>query len=203
MFYARNKYSYWPRGDVPYVIRNYPFPDIIKNAMKYIEDATGNLIRFSDVSANMKNIKAYLCFTISEQNFARNIGKMPGENIVELRAHNTLPKGAVVHEIFHALGFAHEHQSPSRDEYIKINYQNIRVKATQFSPLISHFTFEEPYDFESISHYDTYAFSIAPNELKTIEIVHDKDFHFYDVMGLKESFSDSDIKGIKKKYSGI
>ena len=190
-------------GNVPYVIKNYPFPNLIKDAMEYIEDATGNLIRFSDVSANLKNIKAFLGFRSSEQNFTWNIGRVPGENTVELKVHNSLPKGAIVHEIFHALGFAHEHQSPARDQYIKINDLNIRVKAGQFAILKSGFVFEEPYDFESISHYDAYAFSISPNHLKTIEIIHQKDFHFYDVMGLNEEFSDSDIEGLKKKYSTL
>jgi len=203
MFHIRNKSAFWPRGDIPYVIRNYPFPNIVRKAMEYIEDATGNLIQFSDVSSSTRNVRAYLVFNISEQNFAWNIGRRTGENIVELRANNTLPKGAVVHEIFHVLGFAHEHQSPDRDQHIKINDKNVRVKSGQFTILKTGFLFEEPYDFESISHYDAYAFSIAPNQLKTIEIIHEKDFHFYDVMGLKETFSDSDIKGIKKMYSGI
>ena len=65
---------------------------------------------------------------------------------------------------------------------------------------VSGYVFEEPYDFESISHYDPFAASRSSN-LKTIEIVRPQDFHYYDVMGLKDTFSDSDIKAIKKMYS--
>jgi hypothetical protein len=56
MFYIKNKTVYWSRK-IPYVIRNYPDPDLIKTAISYIENATGNLIEFEDVTNNIKNIQ--------------------------------------------------------------------------------------------------------------------------------------------------
>ena len=197
MFYIRNPSARWRGGDVPWVNRNYPSLELLKSAMKYIEDATGNLIRFSEVHSTT-SVKTYLVFCASEQNFAR-VGRRPGENTIELKVDSINPKRAAVHEISHALGIAHEHQSPNRDQFVKINVDNIAVKADQFATLLSGYVFEEPYDFESISHYDPFAASRSSN-LKTIEIVRPQDFHYYDVMGLKDTFSDSDIKAIKKMY---
>ena len=36
--------------------------------------------------------------------------------------------GKVSHETMHALGFIHEHQREDRDDYIKVNYDNIAFK---------------------------------------------------------------------------
>src|SRR6476620_72992 len=127
MFYIRNPSARWRGGDVPWVNRNYPSLELLKSAMKYIEDATGNLIRFSEVHSTT-SVKTYLVFCASEQNFAR-VGRRPGENTIELKVDSINPKRAAVHEISHALGIAHEHQSPNRDQFVKINVDNIAVKA--------------------------------------------------------------------------
>lgn len=38
-----------------------------------------------------------------------------------------ISKGIVLHEILHFLGFYHEHTRYDRDEYIKVNWKNIKT----------------------------------------------------------------------------
>ena len=54
-------------------------------------------------------------------------------SVPELRAVEILPKNRMIkpiqgkasHETMHALGFIHEHQRIDREDFIKINYENI------------------------------------------------------------------------------
>ncbi len=68
----------------------------------------------------------------------------------------------------HALGFYHEHSRPDRDDYIRVNYQNIDSRmAYNFDKYTDKNTLGVPYDIYSIMHYTKTAFSI--NGLPTIE----------------------------------
>ena len=143
------------------------------------------------------NIRAYLKFLPSRNNFAWSVGKAIGINSIELRSDAS--QRAVVHGLSHAIGLTHEHQSPKRDEYVRINTFNIAEKAGQFEIRIND-VFELPYDFESITHYSAYTGSKKAG-LKTIEIIDEETNDFYDVMGLGEEFSEGDLKAINKMYA--
>ena len=62
-----------------------------------------------------------------------------------------------VHELMHALGFFHEHQRPDRDQFVRINFENVALGAvTQFTrvPVVPDPGFLSPeYDFLSVMHY--------------------------------------------------
>lgn len=67
----------------------------------------------------------------------------------------------VAHEIMHALGWQHEHQRADRDEYLRINVANI-ISGMEYNfdklPANRADAFGA-YDFNSLMHYDAYAFS--------------------------------------------
>ena len=65
----------------------------------------------------------------------------------------------IVHEFVHALGFHHEQNRPDRDDYVKINFENIITAKTNFQKQKDSLTFGVPYDGLSIMHYKWYYFN--------------------------------------------
>jgi len=76
--------------------------------------------------------------------------------------------GTAAHELMHALGFYHEQSRPDRDNYVKVNYQNIDSTAVfNFDKVKDRNTLGLSYDIYSILHYAKNAFS--KNGFPTIE----------------------------------
>jgi hypothetical protein len=86
--------------------------------------------------------------------------------------------GVATHEIFHALGFHHEHQRVDRDKYIRIQWENIKSTGCgaqsnvgcgiYFQKLKWTQAQASRYDYRSVMHYDGFAFSSKPGVKPTI-----------------------------------
>lgn len=87
--------------------------------------------------------------------------KMQGQ-IVNLGSTKCLRHGVIVHELMHALGFYHQQSSSERDDFIKINWDNIRRgREHNFNKynetVVSNFNVS--YDYSSVMHYSSKAFT--------------------------------------------
>nr|BAJ23943.1 hatching enzyme [Hypomesus nipponensis] len=87
------------------------------------------------------------------------LGKQRGVQQVSLDTAGCISNGVIQHELLHALGFYHEHTRSDRDQYIKVNFENIRPENAKDFVKQDTNNLNTPYDYSSVMHYGKYAFS--------------------------------------------
>nr|QHA25157.1 astacin metalloprotease M12 peptidase [Physocyclus mexicanus] len=155
----------WPKGEVAYQVapRAVMFLEYINGAIWHIQNNT--CIRFKETSTGPR---LYFVYTGDCQSF---IGKIR-EPVQPLEIGNACENiGGMVHEILHALGFGHEHKRSDRDNYVKINYENI---LTDDYPLFEKYnpTFNillNDFDYDSIMLYGEYTGNNGVTGAKSME----------------------------------
>lgn len=125
-----------------------------------------------------------------------SVGMQEGPQIVNLSAPRCVTHGVVLHEILHALGFFHQQSSTNRDDYVKINWENISEgKEYNFNKYNTTYitSFDVQYDYGSIMHYSGKAFS--KNGEPTIEPLINGT-----ILGQRKQLSESDVLKLNKMY---
>uniref|UniRef100_A0A914KHE6 Metalloendopeptidase n=1 Tax=Meloidogyne incognita TaxID=6306 RepID=A0A914KHE6_MELIC len=107
----------------------------------------------------------------------------------------------VIHELMHSVGFYHEHERWDRDNYLIILWQNIdREAVDQFGrvDLLESSVYGQNYDYSSIMHYDSLAFSRNGRETLVA-----REPEMTKVMGSATDFSQTDLAKIRGMYQCI
>jgi len=185
--------SKWSHGYVPY---NFSpgfeqwEQDNIRGAMQMIEDKT--CIRFGFKQWNDEN---YIHFMRGKGCWSF-VGMRGGPQKLSI-GYGCASKGTIVHELLHALGFWHEQSRTDRDQYVKINYENIDKDKWHNFKKYSHDKIDLlgiEYDHCSIMHYGSYFFS--NNARPTIEALQETECP----LGGDDTLTESDILKINKFY---
>ena len=95
--------------------------------------------------------------------FSSSVGMRGGRQVINL-GRGCLSFGIIIHEFGHAIGFWHEQNRPDRDNYVTIKFDNIgQSEWSQFIKLFNVYVdyYATEYDYGSIMHYSTHAFSNA------------------------------------------
>ncbi len=125
----------------------------IEGAMDDIEAISG--IRFITRS----NQGDYVFITDNEDGCFAHVGRIGGRQTVNL-GNGCVTTGIITHELLHAIGFWHEHSRSDRSTFVTIFSQNIESgQESNFDQHISDGTDIGSYDYRSVMHYDTHAFS--------------------------------------------
>uniref|UniRef100_A0A672G4B0 Metalloendopeptidase n=1 Tax=Salarias fasciatus TaxID=181472 RepID=A0A672G4B0_SALFA len=125
-----------------------------------------------------------------------SVGKQGGGQVLSLNRQGCMYPGVVQHEVLHALGFRHEHNRSDRDQYVRINWQNIQPQSAYNFDKQDTNNLGVSYDYGSIMHYGKTAFSID-GYMETITPIPDPSVN----IGQQKDFSKLDIEKLNKLYS--
>lgn len=152
--------KYWQDTSIAYHISsNFSTLDrsIILNGLNMISN--NSYLAFHQVNS----IPSHgISFIVDNQSNWSNVGCVTSGNEIGLYPGG-FSSGTVAHEVMHALGFFHEQSRTDRDSYVRIYTENIEsVYAHNFQKFNHDGTTGynlRSYDYQSIMHYDSYAFS--------------------------------------------
>ena len=123
------------------------------------------------------------------------IGMTGGAQILNLA--DWADKFTAVHEIAHALGIIHEQSRPDRDTYVTINTANIQTGMEGNFSIVNGALNQGPYDFDSVMHYYSTAFSINGQPTITANPGYTQ---FQNIMGQSNHVSTLDASGMAQIY---
>ncbi|XP_034827814.1 hatching enzyme 1.2-like [Maniola hyperantus] len=192
---VREQTSRWEDGIVPYRIDGAFTKDQRDMIMRAIADYHRlTCLRFVPYNGQ----KDYIFVTNTDTGCWSSVGRLGGRQELNLQAPGCVSKkGTVLHELLHAVGFLHEQSRPERDDFVSIQYGNIKTGAeNNFKKADSKRTadYGVSYDYNSVMHYSEYAFS--KNTQKTI-VPKIKDVK----LGQREGLSRGDVKKVNNMYN--
>jgi len=154
----------WTNGIVPYAIDNFSgytttHKTTITNAMRKIEEQTNNCIKFVPRTNQATWVRIYAgtgCWSY--------MGRLYSSGTQDLSLQNPacVTQSVCIHELLHAVGFAHEQSRTDRDSHVSINWNNIQSGTeSNFNAFGSSEVnlLGKPYDITSVMHYKSTAFS--------------------------------------------
>ncbi|XP_053677814.1 zinc metalloproteinase nas-13-like [Anopheles nili] len=188
----------WPDRTVPYEIVTTDFNTdqraAIEAAMRTIEQAT--CVRFVPATSTTVDFVRIA----AGSGCSSFVGRIRGPQALHLLPSavgtGCFLHGTIVHELIHALGFYHMQSATDRDLYVSIQWANIapgREENFQSYGTDRIMSYGVAYDFNSIMHYDSRAFSVngLPTIVPLVENV---------AIGQRVAMSSGDIQRIRNMY---
>ncbi|ODM90472.1 Nematocyte expressed protein 6 [Orchesella cincta] len=204
--------SAWPNGVVPYAFHS-----------------TINLQQRRQIIQAMSEISAITCITfrpVTRQDrynllFINDPNRGGCSSLVgwtnqrnqQVQISTQCSLGNAIHEIIHALGFFHEHTRNDRDNFVRVNFENIVTeppgvsnnfrKDSELNPDAEFSYFGVPYNYDSIMHYGKTFFSKSA-DLNTIDVLYNPDaIGNGDKIGQRDYISDGDVQEMQRQILNL
>lgn len=159
----------WPGGVVPYVVDHNDYNELeITQINKLAKEMTNKVFPYVTIRPRMDSDVNYVMIGKPDGGCWSYVGMIGGMQKLSMGCSRYISRYIFEHEMMHALGFWHEQSRYDRDDYVKINYENIDEKyKSQFNKRERLEYYGQSYDYNSVLHYYSTAFSI--NGKPTIE----------------------------------
>lgn len=146
------KLSKWTSKEIAFAIhQDLPNPERVFRVIEYFNNNTP--VRF----VHLKNQNESIVFAPSEVPLCLSyVGRIGGHQPIFL--DDRCGEREITHEVMHALGFIHEHSRPDRDQFVRVNWQNIEPDKQEQFEVVPDFLFEifkdRPFNYESVMIYN-------------------------------------------------
>lgn len=191
------------RVHIPYAMEPSVHPQsevhaTILDALATIEQSSGVVTFVPRTTMTSDVVGDYIYFRYLANACAATLGR-GSPSYVYLGGCAAGHRGEIIHEVLHTLGFWHEQSRPDRDTYITVLSGNIISGAEiNFEKQRTIHSLGSPYDYGSIMHYPSNAFSYSPDSVNTIEPT--RTLYKWEVMGQTSQLSPSDIQQLRLLY---
>jgi acylphosphatase len=175
----------WPGGVIPFTIDpNLPDQNRVTESIAHWHERTN--VRLVP-RTNQPNFVTFR----PGSGCSSSVGMRGGQQFINLAAG--CDRGSTIHEIGHAAGLWHEQSREDRDTFVRINWANIQAGMEHnFNQHVTDGDDVGAYDFGSIMHYPTWAFS--RNGQPTIEALGGQ------AIGQRTGLSAGDVQAINFMY---
>lgn len=189
----------WTYNIVPYTLENVMTEaqkEAVREALAEMESSL--CLNFIERTTEVD----YVRVTVTDSGCYSYVGRIGGAQQLNLQSYEPgtgcFRKGTIIHEFMHALGFYHMQSATERDEYVRIVWENIQAGTeSNFNTYDANRInqFQVPYDYGSVMHYSSTAFSINGEDTIVPLLLEEGK-----VMGQREGMAESDIRRINNMY---
>lgn len=186
----------WKNGIMPYVITpGHPHESLILKAIEEVNQKSNLvLIERTDERDYVKFFNGNGCWSY--------VGRDGNEQLISI-GDGCGRMGTIIHEILHAAGFFHEQSRCDRDQYVEINWDNIKEdRKDNFLTKCSEGIDLGRYDYYSIMHYPLFISdrSFVKDTRKPAIRVKSLNPLDFSKIGQRNSMSSLDINAINRMY---